>query len=76
MYREEAYLGRRGFGLRNYPFGDPANEKIDYSRVCCSVAHEMARSTIAFWVHPTYSLRHIAADIRAFEKVARAYMKD
>lgn len=76
MYREEAYLGRRGFGLRNYPFGDPANEKIDYSRVCCPVAHEMARSTIAFWVHPTYSLRHIAADIRAFEKVARAYMKD
>ena len=75
MYREAAYVERRGFGERNYPFDDPANANVDWSRVDCPMAREMARSTIAFWTHPTYTMRHIAADVKAFKKVAAAYMK-
>lgn len=75
MYKEDAYAMRRGFGTRNYPFDDPANGAPDWSKVDCPVARKMARATIAFWTHPTYSLRHIAADVKAFEKVAAAYMK-
>lgn len=75
MYKEAAYVERRGFGARNYPFDDPANGHVDWCKVDCPVAREMARNTIAFWTHPTYAMRHIAADVKAFEKVASAYMK-
>ena len=74
MYGEGAFVNRRGFGARNYPFGDPASSRIDYTRVKCPVAHEMAGATIGFWAHPTYTLKHVAAAIRAFNKVAAAYM--
>lgn len=75
MYREDAYVKRRGFGSRDYPFGDPANRRIDYAKVRCETAHALSTATIAFWTHPTYTLRHMAADIKAFEKVAAVYMK-
>lgn len=75
MYKEAAYVERRGFGARNYPFDDPANGHVDWRKVDCPVAREMARNTIAFWTHPTYTMRHMAADVKAFEKVASAYMK-
>ena len=75
MYKEAAYTERRGFGVRNYPFDDPANAHADWSRTDCPFAREMARATIAFWTHPTYTMRHIAADVKAFNKVAAAYMK-
>jgi len=75
MYGEEAYLKRRGFGRANYPFDDPASSVIDYSRVDCPKARALARATIAFWTHPVYTMRHIAADVRAFRKIAAKYMK-
>ena len=75
MYGEEAYQKRRGFGRANYPFDDPASSSVDYSRVDCPNARAMARATIAFWTHPVYTMRHIAADVRAFRKVAAKYMK-
>ena len=75
IYGEEAFTERRGFGRANYPFGDKANRRIDYSKVVCPVARSLAGSTISFWTHPTYSLAHIRADIRAFRKVADAMMK-
>jgi len=75
MYREEAFAKRRGFGRANYPFGDPAHRRIDYSKVHCPTAHAMADATISFWTHPTYTLDHIKADVKAFKKVAAALMK-
>ena len=75
MYKEAAFTERRGFGARNYPFDDPANMGAEWSKTDCPVAREMATATIAFWTHPTYTMRHIAADVRAFENVAAAYMK-
>lgn len=75
MYKEAAYVERRGFGERNYPFDDPANAGADWSRTDCPVAREMAADTIAFWTHPTYTMRNIAVDVKAFRKVADAYMK-
>ena len=75
MYREEAFTSRKGFGTRAYPFNDPAHRKIDYTKVSCPVAHSMADATISFWTHPTYTLANIAGDIKAFKKVADAYMK-
>ena len=75
MYKEEAYTKRRGFGTANYPFDDPAHRRVDYAAVDCPNARAMARATIAFWTHPTYTLRHMAADVRAFEKVAERHMK-
>lgn len=75
MYKEEAFAKQKGFGSRNYPFRDPAHRKIDYSKTLCPVAHSMSDATISFWTHPTYTLRHIKADIAAFKKVAAAYMK-
>ena len=75
MYGEEAYLKRRGFGRANYPFDDPASSRVDYSRADCPNARAMARATIAFWTHPVYTMRHIAADVRAFRRVAAKYMK-
>jgi len=39
----------------------------------CPVAERLARSTIGFWVHPTDTLAHIRADLRAFAKVAAAF---
>ena len=75
MYREEAFAARRGFGGRNYPFDDPAHRRIDYAKSDCPVARSLADATISFWTHPTYTLAHIAADVRAFRKVAAAMMK-
>ena len=75
MYREEAFAQRKGFGRRNYPFDDPAHRRIDYTKVACRVANALADSTISFWTHPTYTLNHIRADVRAFKKVAAALMK-
>lgn len=39
------------------------------------VAASLAADTIGFWVHPVYTMRHIAADVKAFRKVAAAMMK-
>ena len=75
MYREEAYAKRRGFGRRGYPFNDPANRRIDYAKSSCPVANSLADATISFWTHPTYTLAHIRADLRAFRKVAAALMR-
>jgi dTDP-4-amino-4,6-dideoxygalactose transaminase len=75
MYKEEAFAKRKGFGKNNYPFGDPAHRKIDYTKFNCTVAQSLADTTISFWTHPTYTLKHIEADIKAFKKVADAMMK-
>jgi len=75
MYKEEAFAKQKGFGSRHYPFGDPAHRKIDYTKFNCEVAHSLADSTISFWTHPTYTLAHIEADVKAFKKVAAAMMK-
>ena len=39
------------------------------------VARSLIDDSIGFWVHPTYSLRDIAASVRAFRKVADRMMK-
>ncbi len=75
MYKEEAFTKQKGFGSRQYPFKDPAARKIDYTKFNCEVAHALADSTISFWTHPTYTLAHIEADVKAFKKVAAAMMK-
>ena len=75
MYKEEAFAKQKGFGSRHYPFKDPAHRKIDYTKFNCTVAHSLADTTISFWTHPTYTLAHIEADVKAFKKVAAAYMK-
>ena len=75
MYKEEAFAERKGFGTNNYPFDDPAHRKIDYTKFNCKMACSLADSTISFWTHPTYTLAHMQADIKAFKKVAAAMMK-
>ena len=71
----EAFAKRKGFGRRSYPFNDPAHRKIDYTKFNCKVANSLADATISFWTHPTYTLAHIEADVKAFKKVAAAMMK-
>ncbi|MBP3405163.1 MAG: DegT/DnrJ/EryC1/StrS family aminotransferase [Kiritimatiellae bacterium] len=75
MYKEEAFAKRKGFGTASYPFNDPAHRKIDYTKFNCEMANSLADSTISFWTHPTYTLEHIEADVKAFKKVAAAMMK-
>ena len=75
MYKEEAYTGRKGFGLASYPFYDPRSRNIDYTKFNCKMAHWLTDRTISFWAHPTYGPEQIQADIDAFNKVADAYMK-
>ncbi len=75
MYKEEAYTGRKGFGVVGYPFNDPRSRNIDYTKFNCTMANWLTDRTISFWVHPTYESCHIQADIDAFKKVADAYMK-
>ncbi len=38
-------------------------------------ATSLTSSTIAFWVHPNYSCKIVDATLRAFDKVAKVYMK-
>jgi len=73
MYTEGAYVLRKGFGPTNAPFDDSRNRKIDYTKVHCPVAHSMTQAVIGFWTHPTYTMRDVAADIRAFKRVARLH---
>jgi dTDP-4-amino-4,6-dideoxygalactose transaminase len=75
MYKEDAFTKQQGFGTARYPFKDPNHRKVDYTKFNCSVAHSMADATISFWTHPTYTMAHIQADIKAFKKVADAMMK-
>ena len=75
MYKEEAFVARRGFGAAAYPFNDPNSRVIDYSRCHCPVAHALADATLSFWAHPVYGPEHVRADVAAFRKVADAFMK-
>lgn len=75
MYKEEAFTGRKGFGVAAYPFNDPRSRNIDYSKFNCEMANWLTDRTISFWTHPTFEKKHIQADIDAFKKVAKAYMK-
>jgi len=75
MYKEDAYVLRRGFGSANYPFEDPKARRIDYSAVSCPTAHWLTDRTISFFTHPVYSEKHVQWMIDAFHKVAAAYAK-
>lgn len=75
-FGEKVFRDRRGFGARDYPFGDPAFGKgIDYGAISCPVAKSLAENTIGFWVHPTYNLGNIRASVTAFNKVASVFMR-
>lgn len=73
MYKEEAYVRRRGFGKANYPFEDPLARPMDYSEVNCPIAHWLTDRTISFFTHPVYTEKHVELMIAAFHKVAAAY---
>jgi dTDP-4-amino-4,6-dideoxygalactose transaminase len=75
MYKEEAYLMRKGFGAANYPFEDPKARRIDYGKVSCPTAHWLTDRTISFFAHPVYTEKHVELMIEAFNKVASAYVK-
>ena len=75
MYKEAAYVEKRGFGSARYPFKDPKARDIDYSKFNCEKANWMTDRTISFFTHPVYEVEHIQAYIAAFKKVADAYMK-
>ncbi|MHC4795399.1 MAG: DegT/DnrJ/EryC1/StrS family aminotransferase [Planctomycetota bacterium] len=75
MYKEEAFIKRNGFGRRKYPFNDPKARKIDYTKVVCKKARWLTDRTISLFTHPVYRLNHMQLYVKAFEKVAKAYMK-
>ncbi len=75
MYKEEAFLKRRGFGKANYPFDDPRARRVDYSLVDCPTARWLTDRTISFFTHPVYTEKHVELMIAAFHKVANAYAK-
>jgi len=75
MYKEEAYVLRKGFGQANYPFEDPGARRIDYRAADCPTAHWLTDRTISFFTHPVYTEKHIDLMINAFRKVASAYAK-
>jgi len=75
MYKEDAYVLRKGFGAANYPFEDPKARRIDYADVKCPTAHWLTDRTISFFTHPVYTEKHVRWMIEAFRKVAAAYGK-
>jgi dTDP-4-amino-4,6-dideoxygalactose transaminase len=75
MYKEDAYVLRKGFGAANYPFEDPKARAIDYAAVSCPTAHWLTDRTISFFTHPVYTEKHVEWMIQAFNKVAKAYAK-
>jgi len=75
MYKEEVFVKKNGFGRRKYPFNDPNARKIDYAKVVCAKAQWLSDRTISFFTHPVYTLKHMRLYVKAFEKVAVAYMK-
>ena len=75
MYKEEAYTQKNGFGGLKYPFNDPNARQIDYSKVECKKAKWLSDRTMSFFTHPVYEEKHMEMAVRAFKKVAEAYMK-
>jgi dTDP-4-amino-4,6-dideoxygalactose transaminase len=75
MYKEDAYMLRKGFGTANYPFEDPKARPIDYAAVKCPTAHWLTDRTISFFTHPVYTEKHVQWMIDAFNKVAQAYSR-
>ncbi len=75
MYKEKAYVEKKGFGVANYPFYDPKARNIDYTKFNCKTAHWLTDRTISFFAHPVYEDKHVDYMIEAFNKVAEAYMK-
>jgi len=75
MYKEQAYAERNGFGLAKYPFYDPKSRNIDYTTFNCEKANWMTDRTMCFFTHPVYTLKHMEACVKAFKKVAAAFMK-
>jgi dTDP-4-amino-4,6-dideoxygalactose transaminase len=73
IYEQEAFVSRRGFGTRNYPFEDPSARAIDYTRTHCRTARLLGQRTIAFPMHPVYELTHIEQCAKALEKVIAHY---
>jgi len=75
LYKEDTLQQKNGIGPDNYPFNTPAAKAMDYSKVDCPVAKELAESTISFFAHPNYDICHLEKYVAAFNKVADAYMK-
>lgn len=75
IYREEAFLNRRGFGRRNYPFGDPTARSVPYEQARCETARSLGERTLAFPTHPVYELRHMDLYLEVFDKVMRNFAR-
>mgnify|MGYP001083293027 FL=1 len=75
MYKEDAYVLRKGFGAANYPFEDPRARRLDYAGVKCPTAHWLTDRTVSFFTHPVYTEEHVGWMIDAFRKVADHYQK-
>jgi dTDP-4-amino-4,6-dideoxygalactose transaminase len=74
MYLEQAFVERKGFGRRNYPFDDPAARHIDYGAIVCERARWLSERTVSMFTHPVYEERHMEAYVAAFTKVADHYL--
>jgi len=70
---------QNGFGLAAFAL-DASKLRCTASEFVAAVRAEGAcaflqgDAMIAFWTHPTYTLAHVGADVRAFKKVATATM--
>ncbi|NMA95658.1 MAG: DegT/DnrJ/EryC1/StrS family aminotransferase [Clostridiales bacterium] len=74
-YKESAYVNKNGFGKLNYPFGDPNNTDIDYTKVFCENAAWLEDRTFITNLHPTLEEEHMELIGRAIIKVVEGYRK-
>ncbi|MBN1675628.1 MAG: DegT/DnrJ/EryC1/StrS family aminotransferase [Kiritimatiellae bacterium] len=75
-YREEAYVGHRGFGRHNFPFESREYtnpDSVRYDAVACPNARWLRDRTVCFFVHPVYPAELMTKSIEAFGKVLDAY---
>lgn len=77
-YKEKAFAERRGFGRRNYPFGDPKARKAAtrYKKVHCPNAAWLEdRTLVLYTLQPTYTMKLMRRVVKAVKKCLAAFRK-
>ena len=77
-YLEKAYRELNGFGSNKFPFLSKeytGRSSVKYDKVFCKTANALRKSTVSFFLHPSWEEEHIKRCIYVFTESCRKHLK-